>query len=158
MKKEIRRYSQKEKREALITLRDNSFNYFRTEKQTGISRDTLRRWATADTTGTIASNSIRAMEDTIELNAAKVRMQFIQRHYGKLSELAGKTIDKALSLLDNEPDLQYVNGLLKIVTDFVLKLNESGQVGENSAVSNIYNVIQQTIHNCNANSRGAGNK
>lgn len=148
------RYTTKEKREALIVLRDNSFNYYRTEKQLGIRRDTLRRWAEADTSGTVADGAIKAMEQTIELNASKARMQFISKHYDKLSELAGKTISKALELLDNEPDLQYVNGLLKIITDFMLKMGESGQNSESSSVSNIYNVIQQTIQTCNAYSGG----
>ena len=94
------------------------------------------------------TNKVQIIAESVELNLARVKTNFINKHYTKMNELAEEAVKKAIDLVKEETDLNKVNNTIKVISDFFSKMSDEGEEGEKKGDS--YNLIQQTIIACNS--------
>lgn len=137
-------YTTEQKIEAVRLLKDNSFNLYLTSHQTGISTSSLRSWSTLYSKQMESDNKVAIIAESVELNLARAKTNFINKHYSKMSELAEESIKRALDLVKTEKDLNKVNGTIKVISDFFGKATGEGEE-DGSGKSNNITLIEQTI-------------
>jgi len=134
------KYTMEDKVQILRLLKENSYDYKKTSLETGCNYGTLKNWY-VKYKGELANiNSVDMIAEKTELNVAKAKIRFIDRHYSSLSLLAESAIKRALELLKEEKDLNKVNDTIKIVTDYFTKLSGNEEQKQQGT-----NLIQQTI-------------
>lgn len=101
--KPYRVYTEREKIEVLISLRMNGGNMSRTERETGVSRATLREWST----------SPLADHPEVTRAAEEKQKEFIE----SLSEARNALLKRMTELAENEKDLFKLSGAFKIATE-----------------------------------------
>lgn len=135
-----KQYTMEDKVQILRVLKENSYDYKKTSLETGCNYGTLKNWY-VKYKGELANiNSVDMIAEKTELNVAKAKIRFIDRHYSSLSLLAESAIKRALELLKEEKDLNKVNDTIKIVTDYFTKLSGNEEQKQQGT-----NLIQQTI-------------
>lgn len=145
-KKAVRkiRYSMEEKIEVLRLLKENEYNIPVTAANTGVAINTIKDWVRRYKNELDSLTTVNAIAEEVELNVARVKNQFVNRHFNKLNTLAESAITRALELVTIEEDLSKVNNTIKIIGDFVLKLSQASGKAEETAQSSV-NLIQQNI-------------
>ncbi|GGR84415.1 hypothetical protein [Deinococcus sedimenti] len=103
--KPYRIYTEREKIEVLIALRVNGGNMSRTERETGVSRATLREW----------SMSPLAQHPEVTRAADEKQRAFISSLESTRDSLVARMNDIA----QNEKDLFKLSGAFKIVTEAI---------------------------------------
>ena len=129
-KKKRGAYSNEQKIEAVRLLADNNYNYYKTCKETGISRPTLESWNERYGTKLADDTQITAIGRKVEQNIAKLKGDFLRDKYRKMDLLADAAIAKALELLKREEDLGKVTGVIRAINDFIRSSAEPGEEGE----------------------------
>lgn len=147
-------YSPAKKIEAVRLLHENGYNYYKTSAQTKISTASLRSWERLYAADINASNKIRDISENVELNLARIKTAFLNKHYSQMDKLAAAAVSKALQLIEIEKDLSKVNNTIKIISDFMTGIN--GQENHEAKRSDTYNLIQQTVVACNTIEEMAG--
>lgn len=135
-----------EKIEVVRLLCENNYNYYATAKETGVTRSTLKAWYNKYRKHIEDSNEVKVIAQQVEMNLGKAKMQFVNKHYQSFSELAEEAVKRAMILIKKEEDLSKVNNTIKTISDFMTKLVHDD---EDSKRGNTYNLIQQTIIDCN---------
>lgn len=148
IKKKKNSYTEEEKIQAVRLLKDNNFNHYLTAAQTGVSISSLHNWSARYMNEIDSANKVQIIAESVELNLARAKTNFINKHYSKMNELAEEAIKKALELVKKEEDLNKVNNTIKVISDFLGKMSNEGEEGEKKGDS--YNLIQQTIIACNS--------
>lgn len=141
-------YTPEQKIEAVRLLHENGYNYYKTSAQTKISMSSLHTWEAQYGAEISTSNKVQVIAENVELNLARIKTSFIEKHYSNLNKLAEAAIKKALDLVKDETDLNKVNNTIKVISDFMTKIN--GEESDEEKRSNTYNLIQQTVIACNS--------
>lgn len=143
-------YTPEEKAEAIKVLVENNYSLNKTSAQLGISRSSLNLWLRQYHNKTADDQTISIIEQNVAVNAARLKNNFLQKHYSDMSNLANKAIKRALELVEDEPDLNKVNNTIKIISDFVTKVSasENGEANETVRSGNL-TLIEQTIMQLN---------
>lgn len=115
-------YTEEQRIQAVKMLRDNGFDYKATSRELGISTDTLRSWK-CRYQNVIDLSPECVVAQKVELDLAMVKLNFVSENYRAMDELAKASIERALTLVKSEEDLGKVNGTIKIITDFMAKMN-----------------------------------
>lgn len=144
-KKTRNRYSLEDKLKALIVLRENSYNYRATSKQTGVAAVTLENWYCKHKRDLENISITKAIAEKAEIDAARLKTKFLEKHYESLSDLTEMAVTRIKQLLPKEKRLPYVTDALKVLLDYSSKLSDSD---EEKGVTEI-NFIQQTINQLN---------
>lgn len=147
-------YTAEEKINAIKVLQENGYNINKTAVQTGVSRSSLMAWSKQYGKEALQRDSVAIIAESVNKNAAKLKINFLQKHYNRMSDLAEKAISRALTLVEFEPDLAKVNNTIKVISDFVTKAaGEQGEEAETVRNNNL-TLIEQTIIQLNkANER-----
>ncbi len=147
-------YTVEEKVSAIKVLQENGYNLNKTAVQTGVSRSSLMAWSKQYGKEALEGDSVAIITEGVNRTAAKLKMNFLQKHYDRMSELAGQAINRALTLVKDEPDLSKVNNTIKIISDFVTKAaGEQGEEAETVRNNNL-TLIEQTIIQLNKAGEG----
>lgn len=140
-------YTPEQKIEAVRLLHDNGYNYYKTSAQTKISMSSLHMWEAQYGADINSSNKVQMIAEKVEMNLARVKTSFIEKHYYQLNNLAEQAIKRAFELVKTEDDLNKVNNTIKVISDFITKI--SGEEGDEEKRNTTYNLIQQTVIACN---------
>lgn len=140
-------YTPEQKIEAVRLLHENNYNYYKTSAQTKISMSSLHTWEAQYGAEINSSNKVQMIAEKVELNLARIKTNFVEKHYSNLNKLAEAAIKKAIDLVKDETDLNKVNNTIKVISDFMAKV--SGEEGDEEKRNNTYNLIQQTVIACN---------
>lgn len=140
------KYTQDQKVQALLLLRENNYNFLKTSLHTGIPRATLRFWNQSYKGDLDNSTAIQQVQQKVEMDLVRLKTNYIQKYYSKYDELAGEAIKRALYLIKEENDMNKVVNVLKLVNELIDKL---GNDKVDSDTHNQINFIQQTINNLN---------
>lgn len=147
IKKKKNLYTEEEKIQAVRLLKENNFNHYLTSAQTGVSISSLHNWSARYMSDIDSTNKVRIIAESVELNLARVKTNFINKHYSKMNELAEEAVKRAIDLVKDETDLNKVSNTIKVISDFMAKV--SGEEGDEEKRNNTYNLIQQTVIACN---------
>lgn len=142
------RFSQTEKTRVLKTLQMNGFNYMLTERQTGVSTVTLKKWrlkhpevfANDYTTKSLASIEYVAKEETKKIIS----------HSGKLLKLS---LEQAERLLEFETDLGKVASFIRAITPLAKDMAEIDRENGYQKVSSLTQTLAK-LALLNGNQRG----
>ena len=149
------RYTDEERIQVVRLLLENSFDYAKTERETGVKGTTIKswyyrygEWINKDPSTWIA--------EKVEINLGRLKTDFLRENYKQIGQLADKAIKRALVLVEKEKDLGKVNGTLKILTDFYTKMQDTNKDMQGSDSRATVNLIRQSIiqlNNLNLNTK-----
>ena len=140
-------YSRTEKVSAVRMLIENGYNYKKTSVQTGISRGSLQAWVKLYEKELTESTSVQSIAKSVEVNIARAKTEYINKHFNSMSRLAEEAIKKAIELVQEEDDLSKVNDTIRTRSNVIVKIG--GEEGAAERAGDTYNLIQQTIVACN---------
>jgi len=150
-KRKQKNYTTTEIQEGLLLLEKNQGNVSKTSKELGLPRTTLTSWRELHS---IERYKEAGDEKSVE-SVTKTRQSAEQAFDALAEEVLPKintalmlAIGKANDLLQFEPDLNKVNGAIKVLTEAAGKF--AGQKDE-AQVTNIQQYIQNTQNNYNKN-------
>lgn len=142
-------YTDTQRLQAVKLLRENNFDYKATSSMLNVSQATLRSWASRYR-DVHTTEKVELMQERVELDLAKVKLDFISKNYRQMDNLAKTAIDRALTLIQEETDLSKVNNTIKILTDFFAKMHQPGDTSSDQPGSTVtVNLIQQSIMQLN---------
>lgn len=142
-------YTDTQRLSAVKLLRENNFDYKATSAMLGVSSATLRSWASRYR-DVHTTEKVELIQERVELDIAKMKINFISKNYSKMDELAKKALNRAMVLVEQETDLNKVNNILKTLTDFMAKMHTPSEKDEERPGSAVtVNLIQQSITQLN---------
>lgn len=142
-----RQYTDNQRIEILRLLKENSYNYRKTALDTGVPYPTIKVWYSKFKNEINEMTAVSCIAEKVELNIAQLKTEFIEKHFKEMNTLAQEAIKRAGELIKSEEDLSKVNGTIKVVTEFIVKMTENSPSSNKSAET--INIIQQTISNLN---------
>jgi transposase-like protein len=144
-KRRSKSYTKDEKIAMLLQLRANNGKLSKTERETGVSRQTLMRWRDEYNK---SADQLIAVGDNLEISllAANLEERYKEskEHFMKATEVVKLlALQKIFDLLQGETNLKYVNDTLKILQDITMTNEISNKVDKSTA--NYLELIQQQI-------------
>ncbi len=144
-KRRSKSYTKDEKIAMLLQLRANNGKLSKTERETGVSRQTLMRWRDEYNK---SADQLIAVGDNLEISllAANLEERYKEskEHFMKATEVVKLlALQKIFDLLKGETNLKYVNDTLKILQDITMTNEISNKVDKSTA--NYLELIQQQI-------------
>ncbi|MDY0386676.1 MAG: hypothetical protein RBT65_05995 [Methanolobus sp.] len=144
-KRRSKSYTKDEKIAMLLQLRANNGKLSKTERETGVSRQTLMRWRDEYNK---SADQLIAVGDNLEISllAANLEERYKEskEHFMKATEVVKLlALQKIFDLLQRETNLKYVNDTLKILQDITMTNEISNKVDKSTA--NYLELIQQQI-------------
>lgn len=144
-KRRSKSYTKDEKIAMLLQLRANNGKLSKTERETGVSRQTLMRWRDEYNK---SADQLIAVGDNLEISllAANLEERYKEskEHFMKATEVVKLlALQKIFDLLQGETNLKYVNDTLKILQEITMT-NEIGNKVDKST-ANYLELIQQQI-------------
>lgn len=140
------KYTTEQRMQALALLRENNYNFLKTSLATGIPRATLRVWKSTFKEDVTNLTAVQQIQEKVEMDLARLKINYIQKYYSKYDELTEEAIKRALILVKEETDTNKVVNVLKLVNELMDKL---GNDKDNGDTRSQINYIQQTINNLN---------
>lgn len=132
------RYSLTERQRVLKELQKNGFNYAMTERQTGVSVVTLKKWRNEHPE--VFSNSYTSNTLAVIEHVAKEESLKVTRESGKLLE---KALLKAETLLEAETDLAKVSTFIRAITPLAKVLDETNNKNGYEKVSSLTQTLEK---------------
>lgn len=144
-KRRSKSYTKDEKIAMLLQLRANNGKLSKTERETGVSRQTLMKWRDEYNK---SADQLIAVGDNLEISllAANLEERYKEskEHFMKATEVVKLlALQKIFDLLQGETNLKYVNDTLKILQDITMTNEISNKVDKSTA--NYLELIQQQI-------------
>lgn len=144
-KRRSKSYTKDEKIAMLLQLRANNGKLSKTERETGVARQTLMRWRDEYNK---SADQLIAVGDNLEISllAANLEERYKEskEHFMKATEVVKLlALQKIFDLLKGETNLKYVNDTLKILQDITMTNEISNKVDKSTA--NYLELIQQQI-------------
>lgn len=158
-KRSIKAHGHKEERkaEALAILAANNYNWQRTEKETGVSRNTLKRWHSSDD---LVCRKMRELNNPPEQkkkeDEAKIQQVKIDaadkavKHYSeenegfikKVFELRNITLERLMLRLIIEKDVYKLTNLFKLTCEI---LGDIKPLGNDNNTNNFFTQIENLL-------------
>jgi predicted transcriptional regulator len=134
-----KKYSYKVKLSTLRILEKNDFNYLRTEKQTGISRSTFKKWEGEYGAEVFSGKSpkevaLKEVDAEIKRNDVKV----IKKYYNIRYQL----LDRIRELIPNETKLEPLVNTLKNISGEIAVFDELDNKGTGAISKNFLEIIE----------------
>lgn len=132
------RYSLTERQRVLKVLQQNGFNYAMTERQTGISTVTIKKWRTEHPevfNNSYTSNTLAVIEHVAKEESLKITKQS--------GDLLKKSLDRAGELLENETDLAKVSSFIRAITPLAKVLDEVDNKNGYEKVSSLTQTLEK---------------
>lgn len=144
-KRRSKTYTKDEKIAMLLQLRANNGKLSKTERETGVARQTLMRWRDEYNK---SADQLIAVGDNLEISllAANLEERYKEskEHFMKATEVVKLlALQKIFNLLQSETNLKYVNDTLRILQDITMTNEISNKVDKSTA--NYLELIQQQI-------------
>lgn len=144
-KRRSKSYTKDEKIAMLLQLRANNGKLSKTERETGVSRQTLMKWRDEYNK---SADQLIAVGDNLEISllAANLEERYKEskEHFMKATEVVKLlALQKIFDLLQGETNLKYVNDTLKILQEITMTNEISNKVDKSTA--NYLELIQQQI-------------
>lgn len=140
-------YTDEDRIKVVRMLIDNGMNYSIMHKKTGINTNTIKQWYYRYK-GDIESAGSSMIAEKVEIDFARAKLEFLQDNFHKLNSLADIAINRAIVLCKDETDLNKITKLLEVISNMVIKFNESSQDQQQTSGTTI-NLIQQTVMELN---------
>lgn len=140
-------YTDEDRIKVVRMLIDSGMNYAIMHKKTGINTNTIKQWYYRYK-GEIESASSSMIAEKVEIDFARAKLEFLQDNFHKLNSLADIAINRAIVLCKDETDLNKITKLLEVMSNMVIKFNESSQDQQQTSGTTI-NLIQQTVMELN---------
>lgn len=136
-------YTDEDRIKVVRMLVDSGMNYAIMHKKTGINTNTIKQWYYRYK-GDLEAASSTLIAEKVEIDFARAKLEFLQNNFVKLNTLADKAINKAIVLCEKEKDLNKISNVLKVISELVLRFNDSSQEQQQTSGTTI-NLIQQSI-------------
>lgn len=136
-------YTDEDRIKVVQMLVDSGMNYAIMHKKTGINTNTIKQWYYRYK-GDLEAASSTLIAEKVEIDFARAKLEFLQNNFVKLNTLADKAINKAIVLCEKEKDLNKISNVLKVISELVLRFNDSSQEQQQTSGTTI-NLIQQSI-------------
>lgn len=148
-RKKYRSYSDEDKYSILRILKKNNYNYKITSKETGVAQSTIKNWK--NNIGDNIDSALPVVQAAVrtEQTLGEISLQYIRKNYNSLDKLTGLVVSRITELIPTETDLGKLNNTLKVLVDFVGKLQDTKREDNGSATNNVVNLIQQSITQLN---------
>lgn len=148
MKTKQRKYTYKLKISTLRILEKNDFNYLRTEKLTGVSRSTIKKWQAQY--GEKVFTGISPTEQVLKEVDVQMKINdetIIRKYY----TIRNQILDRLQELIPNETKLEpLINALKSIALEFAV-FDELNKKEEESTNGNIFKTILENIEKSKIN-------
>ena len=136
-------YTDEDRIKIVRMLVDSGMNYAIMHKKTGINTNTIKQWYYRYK-GDLEAASSTLIAEKVEIDFARAKLEFLQNNFTQLNTLADKAIKRAIALCEKETDLNKISNLMKVISDLVLRFNDSSQEQQQTSGTTI-NLIQQSI-------------
>lgn len=136
-------YTDEDRIKVVRMLVDSGMNYAIMHKKTGINTNTIKQWYYRYK-GDLEAASSTLIAEKVEIDFARAKLEFLQNNFSQLNTLADKAINRAIALCEKETDLNKISNLMKVISDLVLRFNDSSQEQQQTSGTTI-NLIQQSI-------------
>jgi transposase-like protein len=136
-------YTDEDRIKIVRMLVDSGMNYAIMHKKTGINTNTIKQWYYRYK-GDLEAASSTLIAEKVEIDFARAKLEFLQNNFTQLNTLADKAIKRAIALCEKETDLNKISNLMKVISDLVLRFNDSSQDQQQTSGTTI-NLIQQSI-------------
>nr|DAE86713.1 MAG TPA: transposase [Caudoviricetes sp.] len=136
-------YTDEDRIKIVRMLVDSGMNYAIMHKKTGINTNTIKQWYYRYK-GDLDAASSTLIAEKVEIDFARAKLEFLQNNFTQLNTLADKAIKRAIALCEKETDLNKISNLMKVISDLVLRFNDSSQDQQQTSGTTI-NLIQQSI-------------
>lgn len=136
-------YTDEDRIKIVRMLVDSGMNYAIMHKKTGINTNTIKQWYYRYK-GDLEAASSTLIAEKVEIDFARAKLEFLQNNFSQLNTLADKAIKRAIALCEKETDLNKISNLMKVISDLVLRFNDSSQDQQQTSGTTI-NLIQQSI-------------
>lgn len=136
-------YTDEDRIKIVRMLVDSGMNYAIMHKKTGINTNTIKQWYYRYK-GDLEAASSTLIAEKVEIDFARAKLEFLQNNFSQLNTLADKAIKRAIALCEKETDLNKISNLMKVISDLVLRFNDSSQEQQQTSGTTI-NLIQQSI-------------
>ena len=136
-------YTDEDRIKVVRMLVDSGMNYAIMHKKTGINTNTIKQWYYRYK-GDLEAASSTLIAEKVEIDFARAKLEFLQNNFTQLNTLADKAIKRAIALCEKETDLNKISNLMKVISDLVLRFNDSSQDQQQTSGTTI-NLIQQSI-------------
>jgi transcriptional regulator with XRE-family HTH domain len=133
-----KKYTHKVKLSTLRILEKNDYNYLKTEKHTGVSRSTIKKWEAAYGVEVFsgASPTEVALQE-VDLEMKRNDEVIIRKYYTLRNEI----LDRIAELIPNEQRLDPLVGTLKSITEEIKMFDEMAQKNAQPSGQNILQTI-----------------
>lgn len=136
-------YTDEDRIKIVRMLVDSGMNYAIMHKKTGINTNTIKQWYYRYK-GDLEAASSTLIAEKVEIDFARAKLEFLQNNFSQLNTLADKAIKRAIALCEEETDLNKISNLLKVISELVVRFNDSSQEQQQTSGTTV-NLIQQSI-------------
>lgn len=136
-------YTDEDRIKVVRMLIDSGMNYTIMHKKTGINTNTIKQWYYRYK-GDIESASSTLIAEKVEIDFARAKLEFLQNHFHKINSLADIAINRAIVLCATETDINKITKLLEVISNLVVKFNESSQEQQQNSGTTI-NLIKDSV-------------
>ncbi|MBN1180840.1 MAG: hypothetical protein JXB49_01035 [Bacteroidales bacterium] len=132
MRSKQERHTTKERISALRILEKNNFNYLRTQKMTGISRSTIKKWeqkygAEVFSGRSPAEQALEEVDTEMKRNDVKI----IKKYF----DLRNKSLDRISELIPDETKIETLSNLLKSISTEITVFDEYEKTEDNKGMN-----------------------
>lgn len=140
------RYTLDERLQALEVLKQNDYDYERTERETGVNRSTLSSWNQTYRKKIESDRHIQLVAEAAQADFRAYKLRFLQGHFADLNRVAKKAIGRAETLLESADSLRDVAKVLEVLYNYVEKLTDENTPQPTATLNN----ARIQINNLNA--------
>lgn len=149
------KYTLERRLEIVRMLQESGFDYKLIQGEVNVCQATLKRWYLLYKDYLENGDYTELALKKVDASLAKRKTDFINTHFGNLSKLMDASIQRAMTLVAEEEDLNKVNNTIKVISEFVTKMD--GKDGNSANPnSNISVLVKQTIERVNQTYIAAG--
>jgi hypothetical protein len=140
MKIEQKKYTHKVKVSTLRLLEKNDFNYLKTEKLTGVSRSTIKKWESQFGPEVFSGKSPGEVAlKEVDILMKRNDVVIIKKYY----TIRKQILDRILELIPSETRLDPLVSTLKSIIEEITVMDEMGKDGKNTSTNFIQIINEQ---------------
>lgn len=136
-----KKYTHKVKISTLRLLEKNDFNYLKTEKLTGVSRSTIKKWETQFGSEVFSGKSpVEVALKEVDMLMKRNDVAIIKKYY----TIRKQILDRIMELIPTETRLDPLVSTLKGITGEITIMDEMDKNGKNTP-TNFIQVINEQL-------------
>jgi len=141
MKIDQKKYKHKVKLSTLRLLEKNDFNYLRTQKLTGVSRSTIKKWEKQFGAEVFSGKSpIEVALKEVDAEMKRNDIQIVRKYYN----IRNQILDRIAELVPNETKMEVLSNVLKNISAEITVFDEL-EKAEGNQMGNILQIMMEKI-------------